>query len=176
MVKRRASAISGRRKEPQPAEDEAKIVADGTEDDVGGVAGDGFDVPATEVTIGHNRSRKSAQCDRWSFYLTTGRFSLRIRRSLCRGRPFRNHTRAFEARALLAAIKGDSDVPDPRPAVPHITSTSRLTHRGYLAREYHMTSERPCVSAYAFAAGRAHPQFLRLTRLRPFPTSCQLHA
>lgn len=59
-------------------------MADGIEDDVGGVAGSAFEVPATEVAIGQNWSRKSAQCDRWSFCLTTGRFSLRIRRRLCR--------------------------------------------------------------------------------------------
>jgi hypothetical protein len=71
-------------KKPQPGDDEAEIVADGTEDDVGGVSGSAFKVPATEVPIGQNWSRKSAQCDRWSFCLTTGRFSLRIRKRLCR--------------------------------------------------------------------------------------------
>ena len=59
-------------------------MADGGEDDVGGVAGGAFEIAATEVAIGQNWSRKSAQCDRWSFCLTTGRFSLRIRRRLCR--------------------------------------------------------------------------------------------
>ena len=42
-------------------------MSDGTEDDVGGAAGSAFKVPATEVAIGQNCSRKSAQCDRWSF-------------------------------------------------------------------------------------------------------------
>jgi hypothetical protein len=66
----------------------------GTMDSVGGVAGSAFEVPATEVVIGQNRCRKSAlrksalrksaQCDRWSFCLTTGCFSLRIRRTRCR--------------------------------------------------------------------------------------------
>jgi hypothetical protein len=84
-------------------------VGDGTKDGVGGVAGRAFKVPAAEVAIGQNRSRKSAlrksalrksaQCDRWSFCLTTGRFSLRIRRRRCRD------DRAETASRLL--IKGD---------------------------------------------------------------------
>jgi len=81
MAKRRASAISSRRKRSLS---QAEIVADGTEDDVGGVAGSAFKVPATEAAIGQNWSRKSALCDRWSFCLTTGRFSVRIRRRLCK--------------------------------------------------------------------------------------------
>jgi hypothetical protein len=39
-------------KHPQPGEDAAEVVADGTEDNVGGVAGSAFEVAATEVTIG----------------------------------------------------------------------------------------------------------------------------
>jgi hypothetical protein len=74
-------------------------VADGTEDDVGGVSGRAFKVPATEVPIGQNWSRKSAQCDRWSFCLTTGRFSLRIRKRLCRD------DRAAIGRSELKACK-----------------------------------------------------------------------
>jgi hypothetical protein len=53
MAKRRPSAISIRRNRIlSPGEDEAEIVSDGTEDDVGGVAGGAFEVAATEVPIG----------------------------------------------------------------------------------------------------------------------------
>jgi hypothetical protein len=49
-----------------------EIVADGTEDDVAGVAGGNFEEPATEIAVGQNWSRKSAQCDKVEVLLTAG--------------------------------------------------------------------------------------------------------
>lgn len=81
-------------------------MADGTKDDVCGVAGGAFEVPATEVAIGQNWSRKSAQCDRWSFCLAAGTLQLANQEEAMQRRPRRNHTPAFKMKVVFAAIKG----------------------------------------------------------------------
>ena len=102
-------------------------MADGTEDDVGVVAGSAFEVAATEVAIGQNWSRKSGQCDRWSFCLTTGRFSVRIREDYAETTAPEPHP-GFQGEGGTRRYQGRSVVRDSRLAVAPITSISRLTH------------------------------------------------
>src|SRR5215217_4578331 len=41
----------GAQKEPQPGEDQAQVVTNGAEDDVGGVAGAAFEIAAAEMAV-----------------------------------------------------------------------------------------------------------------------------
>jgi hypothetical protein len=113
--------------------------------DVGGVAGSAgsaCEVPATEVDIGQNWSRKSAQCDRSSFCLTAGTLYCESGEDYAETTAPGPHA-GFQGEGGTCRHQGRSDVRDSGLAVPRINSISRLTHRGYLAREYHGTSERP---------------------------------
>jgi hypothetical protein len=44
------------RNDPQPGENETKVVTDGAEDDVGGIAGATFEIAAAEMALGFHMS------------------------------------------------------------------------------------------------------------------------